>query len=146
MEIGNKISELRKKENYSQQQLADKIDVTRQTISNWESNITFPDLNQAKKLCSIFLVSLDDLIDNDLEIKYKDNSSSILSSLVGKECYIDSTEEDYRLYYGTLCKVLEYNGKFIKLSFKKGKETITKMLDINFISSFKIVTKKEGDN
>ena len=49
MEIGNKILELRKKANLSQEQLAEKINVTRQTISKWELNETTPDIKQAKE-------------------------------------------------------------------------------------------------
>ena len=43
MDINNKIYELRKKHNYSQEQLAEKLNVTRQTITKWELNETTPD-------------------------------------------------------------------------------------------------------
>lgn len=66
MEIGNKIYELRKKENLSQEQLAEKMNVTRQTISKWELNETTPDIKQAKELSKIFKVSLDELANNDI--------------------------------------------------------------------------------
>ena len=66
MEIGNKILELRKKANLSQEQLAEKINVTRQTISKWELNETTPDIKQAKELSKIFKISLDKLTDNDI--------------------------------------------------------------------------------
>lgn len=67
MEIGNKILELRKKQHMNQEQLAEKLSVTRQTISKWELGETSPDLNQAKKLSQIFNVSLDELTNNDLK-------------------------------------------------------------------------------
>ena len=54
MELGNKILELRKKEKLSQEELAEKINVTRQTISKWELNETTPDIKQAKELSKIF--------------------------------------------------------------------------------------------
>lgn len=66
MNLGNKILELRKREKLSQEQLAEKLHVTRQTISNWELNETTPDLNQAKQLSKIFNISLDELTDNDI--------------------------------------------------------------------------------
>ena len=59
MEIGNKILELRKKNNLSQEALAEKIGVTRQTISKWELGETSPDIKQAKELSKVFNVSLD---------------------------------------------------------------------------------------
>ena len=66
MEIGNKILEFRKKENLSQEQLAEKMDVTRKTISKWELNETTPDIKQAKELSKIFKISLDELTNNDV--------------------------------------------------------------------------------
>lgn len=66
MDINNKIYELRKKHNYSQEQLAEKLNVTRQTISKWELNETSPDINQSKKLSKIFNISLDELINNNI--------------------------------------------------------------------------------
>lgn len=59
--IGNKIINERKIYNLSQEELAEKVGVTRQTISNWELNETSPDLKQAKKLCDIFSISMDEL-------------------------------------------------------------------------------------
>ena len=67
MNLGNKILELRKSQKMSQEQLAEKMEVTRQTISNWELNETAPDINQAKQLSKIFNVSLDELTDNNIK-------------------------------------------------------------------------------
>ena len=64
MEIGKKITELRKKNGMSQEKLAEKLDVARQTISKWELNETAPDLKQSKELSKLFNVSLDELVDN----------------------------------------------------------------------------------
>lgn len=65
MEVGNKILELRKKNGLSQEELAEKVGVARQTISKWELGETSPDLKQSKELSKIFNVSLDELVDND---------------------------------------------------------------------------------
>ena len=66
MNLGNKIGYLRKKKNLSQEELAEMIGVTRQTISKWELGDTTPDINQAKMLAKIFDVSLDELTNNDI--------------------------------------------------------------------------------
>ena len=66
MNLGNKIMSLRKKNNLSQEELAEKVGVTRQTISKWELEETAPDINQAVILSKIFKVSLDDLTNNDV--------------------------------------------------------------------------------
>ena len=67
MDIGNKILELRKKHNLSQEALAEKMNVARQTISKWELGETSPDIKQAKELSKIFNVSLDELTNNDIK-------------------------------------------------------------------------------
>lgn len=67
MEIGNKILELRKQNNLSQEVLAEKVGVARQTISKWELGETSPDLKQSKKLSEVFNVSLDELVGNEIK-------------------------------------------------------------------------------
>lgn len=67
MEIGKKIMNLRKKNGLSQEELAERVGVARQTISKWELGETSPDLKQAKELSKIFNVSLDELTNNDIK-------------------------------------------------------------------------------
>ena len=54
MNLGNKIVSLRKKNNLSQEELAEKVGVARQTISKWEIGDTTPDINQVKIISKIF--------------------------------------------------------------------------------------------
>ena len=86
MDLGKKILELRKKENFSQEQLAEKMNVTRQTISKWELNETTPDIKQAKELSRLFKVSLDELTDNDMTtlVMQKVSNTEKLAGLVLK--------------------------------------------------------------
>ena len=67
MALGNKILEYRKRKGLSQEQLADKINVTRQTISNWELGETQPNSEQLKMLSKEFSISIDELLDNDIK-------------------------------------------------------------------------------
>ena len=67
MALGNKILEYRKRNGLSQEQLADKINVTRQTISNWELGETQPNSEQLKMLSKEFSISIDELLDNDIK-------------------------------------------------------------------------------
>lgn len=79
MTIGEKIIERRKKLKYLQEKLAEILGITRQTLSNWESNITSPDLKQAKKLCQTFGISMDELVSNDIaSILIKKTSNYLL--------------------------------------------------------------------
>lgn len=67
MKLGEKILELRKKASMSQEELAEKLGVARQTISKWELGETSPDINQAKEISTLFKVSLDELLENDIK-------------------------------------------------------------------------------
>lgn len=67
MEIGEQIQKYRAERGYSQDELAEKIFVTRQTVSNWENQHTYPDLHSLLLLSDVFGTSLDQLVKGDLE-------------------------------------------------------------------------------
>lgn len=67
MEIGNQIKKYRSELKLSQEQLAEKIFVTRQTISNWENEKNYPDIKSLLMLSSLFGISLDILVKGDIE-------------------------------------------------------------------------------
>ena len=69
MNLGNSLSGARKKSGLSQEDVAEKLGVSRQTISKWETNETLPDIRQAKKLAQLYHLSLDDLISFDIDVK-----------------------------------------------------------------------------
>ena len=86
MEIGKKIMDLRKKNGLSQEELAEKVGVARQTISKWELGETSPDLKQSKELSKIFNVSLDELVNNDIKnvLVEKTSNTEKLAGLILK--------------------------------------------------------------
>ncbi len=67
MELSNQIKHYRRKLELSQEELADQVYVTRQTISNWETGKSCPDIHSLLLLSSIFQISLDQLIKGDLK-------------------------------------------------------------------------------
>ena len=68
MTLGEKLYTLRIKQNMTQEQLAEKLQVSRQSISKWESDATRPDLGKLKFLAEFYHVSLDALLDEDVDI------------------------------------------------------------------------------
>ena len=62
MNIGEKLYELRKGKNLSQEEVADKLNVTRQTISKWETNGSSPDFDKIKPLCDLYEITPDELL------------------------------------------------------------------------------------
>lgn len=78
MELGNQIKKYRSELQISQEQLADRIYVSRQTISNWENEKSYPDVNSLILLSEVFQTSIDKLIKGDIEImKEKINEQEI---------------------------------------------------------------------
>jgi transcriptional regulator with XRE-family HTH domain len=68
MEIGKRIRRYRTETGITQDELADKIFVSRQSVSNWENDKTYPDLKSVLLLYSVFGVSLDELVKGDIDV------------------------------------------------------------------------------
>ena len=83
MNSGKKLQKLRKKNNYSQEELAELIGVVRQTLSKWELGETSPDLKQATILSKTLNVSLEKLINNKQEVKHTNKESKSLVNIIG---------------------------------------------------------------
>ena len=66
MTLGEKLSKLRKEYNYTQEQLADILGVSRQSISKWESDITYPETDKLIELGKLFDCSMDYLLKEDV--------------------------------------------------------------------------------
>ncbi len=81
MNIGNNIKKLRKEKHLSQEELAQKCNVSRQTISRWESNEVLPDTNNLIILAKLFNVTLDEIVFGVTEQKKRENKS-----IIGKAC------------------------------------------------------------
>ena len=69
MNLGNSLFHARKKSELSQEEVAEKIGVSRQTISKWETNETVPDIYQSKKMAKLYKISLDELIEFDIDLQ-----------------------------------------------------------------------------
>lgn len=141
MAIGRKIVNLRKKYNFTQEKLAEKIGVSRQTLSNWESDITSPDLVQASNLSKILKISLDELVDNNLEIECKSHlENQIFDNIIGKTCYLTLTEDFLdSLDATTPVEVLSVNEDFLKVKYLKSKQTKIKLIDMDLIVAIKVL-------
>lgn len=69
MSLGNNLFDARKKCGLSQEEAAERLGVSRQTISKWELDETLPDICQSKKLANLYGLSLDELIEFDIDVK-----------------------------------------------------------------------------
>ena len=79
MKFGDKLIELRKKNGYSQEELAEKLGVSRQSVSKWESNNTYPETDKIIQIANLFDCSMDDLINDkitNVETTYRKNKNN----------------------------------------------------------------------
>ena len=80
MKFGDKLIELRKKNGLSQEELAEKLGVSRQSVSKWESNNTYPETDKIVQIANLFDCSMDDLINDkvtDVESSLRKNKNNI---------------------------------------------------------------------
>lgn len=74
MNFGEKLKSLRIKHELSQENLAEKLNVSRQTITKWETQNSMPDIENLKSIATIFDVTTDSLIYDEEEIETTDDS------------------------------------------------------------------------
>ena len=96
MNLGNNLFQARKKAGLSQEAVAEKLGVSRQTISKWETDETVPDIYQAKRLAKLYHLSLDELIEFDIDMK--EIEEVIKNTNEEKESKIDWTNAWSRKY------------------------------------------------
>jgi transcriptional regulator with XRE-family HTH domain len=99
MELKDKIQELRKCKKLSQENLAEKLNISRQAVAKWENGETYPDINNLIGLSNIFNISIDRLLKDDdcmsiIEKEY--DMSEIISFLIiaKKNTYAGNTKEE----------------------------------------------------
>lgn len=115
MQFFEKLSKLRKANNLSQEQLAEKLNVTRQAVSKWESGESYPDMAKIIQLCKILNCSLNDIMDDGvmgeiIEEKKEDNKKNYFAD------FLDYVTKTYNM--------------FVHMTFKS---KITLLLELCFI-------------
>ncbi len=88
MEFNNKLYELRKQKGFSQEELANRLNVSRQTISKWEVGESTPDMEKLVAISDLFEISLDELV-----LDKKEETNPVASEqIVKSELYSDIKE------------------------------------------------------
>lgn len=153
--LGEKLLKLRKKFDYSQQELADKLSVTRQTISNWECGQGAPTIDKAVELALIYGISLDDLVEEDVGVivsEKRQGANRLLKQLEGKRVKISCADSELLLEagfdwgYSEAVKVVEVTDQWVRIEYTRTregsllkKETVVKLIDVNAVNGFEIV-------
>lgn len=95
MSLGEKLSKLRKENNYTQEQLADVLGVSRQSVSKWELNIAYPETDKLIYLSKLYNVSIDYIVMDS------DNRSQDMSD----EVFEEQCNVDYSSFIGSWCNI-----------------------------------------
>lgn len=80
MNFSEKLLELRKDKNMSQEKLAASLNLTRQAISKWESGQNFPDIENLILLSELFNVTVDELVKDEKTIEHKDSKTTVVDN------------------------------------------------------------------
>lgn len=76
MSFSEKLLKLRKENKLSQEMLADKLDVSRQSVSKWESGQTYPEMDKLLAMCKIFNVTLEELTNDEIGVLNAENKNT----------------------------------------------------------------------
>jgi len=143
MSIGNKIADARKEKNLTQEQLADMMSVTRQSISRWESGVSFPEMEKVVLLAELLNVSCDYLLNDSYEQQKistagKSAVTRLLYGLKGKQVKLTLYDTDYEIV-DAACTIVDFDGPWVSVEYTKKKKTMTKILPVSSIQSISIV-------
>ena len=81
MEIGKKLKDARMRSGFTQESVAEKVNVSRQTISNWENEKSYPDIISVIELSNLYSISLDELLKGDEKMmEHLEESTTVVKS------------------------------------------------------------------
>lgn len=139
MAIGEKLAAARRRKNYTQEQLAERLQVTRQTVSRWESETAYPETEKLIRLAEILEISLDDLLRSGTDRGKTDNNAKnpvtrLLLAAKGKVIRLQFKETEYLDVSGKLCMINHFDGCWMDVTFKKGKGTENRLVPVAAVS------------
>lgn len=81
MEIGKKLKDARMRSGFTEESVAEKVNVSRQTISNWENEKSYPDIISVIELSNLYSISLDELLKGDEKMmEHLEESTNVVKS------------------------------------------------------------------
>lgn len=155
--LAERLVALRKKQGYSQQEIADRLSVTRQTISNWECGQGAPALDKAAELAAIYQISLDELAGLADEREALGVDLHILKKLEGRRCQLEFTEENTMdavldgLLDNANVRILEVGDRWVRIEYERTKEgamfqkeTVVREVEHSMIIGVSFAEEKES--
>ena len=146
-ELGNKISRKRKDIGMTQTDFAERLCVTRQTVSRWEAGTVMPDIDKIADIASILGVSCDYLLKDEISEeegpRISKGVSRLLESAKGKNVRFQFFDEcaDPDLF-NTVCRIEDFEGSWMRISADTKKEHIEKLIPVSSVLSLEITEEK----
>ena len=112
MELKDKIQELRKRRNLSQEKLAEELNISRQAVAKWENGDTYPDINNLIQLSNLFNITLDRLLKDDDCMNIIENEIIQFLILAKKNTYAGNALEEQVSTRPKSHDLIYKNGKF----------------------------------
>ena len=145
MTFGDQLSKARKEKEFTQEELAEKLNLSRQTILRWEKNQVFPDISNLKAVAQVLDVSFDYLLGEDKTNKVPSSKLSLIDVLVGKEVRLVIYEEsldNYLAIYDNNCLVLDIAEDMVQVQYTDKNELQMKIIPLSVIQSFTLVNER----
>ena len=143
-EMGNKIAKKRKDLGMTQNEFAEKLNVTRQTVSRWEAGSVLPDIDKISDIASILDVSCDYLLKDEVKEEKDSRSDGILSRLLkdsaGRKIKLNFYEDETDIdFYDKVCVIDEFEGNWMRVSLENANEKIEKLIPLSSVKSIEYV-------
>lgn len=109
MSLGENLQFLRKKNGITQEQLAEQLEVSRQSVSKWESDTTYPEMEKLLLLCQMFHVKMDDLVQKDVSLLYVEDKAhydkhmNLFSKMMALGVVFSHSSNRRRPYFNRRC-------------------------------------------
>lgn len=145
-ELGNKITAKRKDLGMTQSEFAEKLFVTRQTVSRWEAGTVMPDIEKIADIAKVLDVSCDYLLKDDTgeETVPGNGVSTLLNGLIGKKVKLSFFEDEHDIdLYNLACTVAGFEGNWMRVTALSKKGKIEKLIPLSSILSFELLQEDE---
>lgn len=145
MTFGDQLSKARKNKDLTQEELAERLNLSRQTILRWEKNQVFPDISNLKAVAQVLDVSFDYLLGEDKLEKPPVTEMNLQDILVGKKVQLVIYEElldDYLAIFDKVCLVLDMEEDMVQVQFTEKKELRMKIIPLSAIQSFTLLNER----
>ncbi len=150
MSLGNKLAEARRAKNLTQEQLAEKLEVTRQAVSRWESDSAYPETDKIVRMAQILEVSCDYLLQDGVDEKGKPATPAVtrlLRQAQGKRVRLTFYEGDGMPVVHEWCVIQDFDGAWanveVVVNKKKPEKNEVRLIPLSSIST--ITFLKDGE-